>query len=102
MQSARTKGAEEQSKSCAVPRISGISSWGDLSQDVSVVRTRSFVAVIPARDLLLIGVRGTQFAYDWLINLNAAKAIDANGERFHRGFLPEARELAVKLGDWPK
>jgi hypothetical protein len=69
-------------------------------QDVDVVRTRSFVAVIiPARELFLIGVRGTQFAYDWLINLNIGKATDASGARFHGGFLREARELAEVLSE---
>lgn len=66
--------------------------------DVEVVRTRGFVAVIvPARDLFLIGVRGTQFAYDWLINAKVWKIADARGERFHRGFLREAEELTEAL-----
>ena len=69
-------------------------------QDVDVVRTRSFLAVIiPARELFLIGIRGTQFAYDWLINLNIGKASDTGGQRFHRGFLREARELIERIRD---
>jgi hypothetical protein len=63
--------------------------------EIEVVRTRAFVAVIiPARTLLLIGIRGTQFAYDWLINVNIAKARDQSGAYFHAGFLREAQELA--------
>jgi pimeloyl-ACP methyl ester carboxylesterase len=53
--------------------------------------------VIPARTFFLIGVRGTQFAYDWLINLNIAKAKGASGEYFHIGFLREADKLALEL-----
>lgn len=67
--------------------------------NVGVVRTKFFVAIIiPAKEKLLIGVRGTQFAYDWLINVNFAKARDAaTGEYFHAGFLREAQELASAL-----
>lgn len=71
--------------------------------NVEVIRTRYFVAIlIPAReDRLFIGVRGTQFAYDWLINVNIAKARDTlSGDYFHAGFLREARELASALRDY--
>ena len=67
-------------------------------RDVEVVRTKCFVAiVIPKNTYFLIGVRGTQFAYDWLINLNVVKAKATNGLQFHAGFLKEALELAQAL-----
>jgi hypothetical protein len=67
-------------------------------QDVEIVRTKSFVAVIiPAHERFHIGVRGTQFAYDWLINASAWKARDGNGLSFHRGFLREAQLLGAAL-----
>jgi hypothetical protein len=66
--------------------------------NVEVVRTKFFVAIIiPVRELLLIGVRGTQFAYDWLINARIAKARDRNDNFFHVGFLREGEELAAEL-----
>lgn len=70
-------------------------------QNVSVVRTRRFVAlVIPAHDRLLIGVRGTQFAYDWYINLAAYKKREgflAGEANIHAGFHAEAKELSSAL-----
>ena len=66
--------------------------------DVEVVRTKFFVAVvISVRTFLLIGVRGTQFAYDWLINFKIAKEKGIGGEYFHAGLLREAQELAECL-----
>jgi hypothetical protein len=66
--------------------------------DVSILRTKCFVAiVVPARDMLLVGVRGTQFAYDWLLNVRIAKRRDQVGNRFHSGFYSEARKLFVLL-----
>ena len=67
---------------------------------MEIIRTKYFVAIlIPVRkDRLFIGIRGTQFAYDWLINVNIAKAKDrASGEYFHVGFLREAEELELAL-----
>lgn len=66
--------------------------------DVEVVSTKFFVAVvISLPHFLLIGVRGTQFAYDWAINAKVIKAKDDSGAYFHSGFLREARELAAAL-----
>jgi hypothetical protein len=66
--------------------------------DVSIIRTKCFVAiVVPARDMILIGVRGTQFAYDWLLNLRITKRGNQIGDRFHSGFYNEARKLFVLL-----
>lgn len=68
--------------------------------NVEIVRTRYFVAVIfPAHERLLIGVRGTQFAYDWLINVNVFKRRGESGTSFHRGFLREAEKLAEAVND---
>jgi hypothetical protein len=68
--------------------------------NVEVVRTRFYVAIIiPVRELLLVGIRGTQFAYDWLINLKIAKAKDRHGDYFHAGFLRESEELATVLAE---
>jgi lipase (class 3) len=65
---------------------------------VEVVRTKFFVAIIlPVREMLLIGVRGTQFAYDWMIKLKIARGKDRLGEHFHVGFLREAERLADEL-----
>jgi hypothetical protein len=70
-------------------------------QNVGLVETRRFSAlIIPASGRIFIGIRGTQFAYDWLINLAATKrsARLGNGSaRLHSGFLSEARELADRL-----
>src|SRR5882724_11795015 len=39
-------------------------------QGVQSFRTRSFVAIaMPVNEMVFVGVRGTQDAYDWLINL---------------------------------
>jgi hypothetical protein len=66
--------------------------------DVEVVSTKFFVAiVIPLRQFLVIGVRGTQFGYDWAINAKVIKAKDDSGAYFHSGFLREAQELAAAL-----
>jgi hypothetical protein len=66
--------------------------------DVSIIRTKCFVAiVVPARDMILIGVRGTQFAYDWVLNLQIIKKRNEKGDRFHSGFYNEARKLFVPL-----
>lgn len=70
-------------------------------QNVAVVSTRRYTAlIVPAREMLLVGVRGTQFAYDWLINLTAIKSRVqlADGlARIHSGFFSEAKELASRL-----
>ncbi len=69
-------------------------------QDVQVVRTKFYVAVvIPKNQFLLIGIRGTQFAYDWLINVRIGKGRGPNGEYLHAGYLREAKELASLLTD---
>ncbi|GFE65562.1 lipase family protein [Litoreibacter roseus] len=69
-------------------------------QGVHVIRTRRSVAVlIPARTFIFVAVRGTQFAYDWLVNLNAFKSNSSFGGRIHRGFLNEAEELASAIRD---
>jgi|SRR5580704_12482802 hypothetical protein len=66
--------------------------------NVGVVRTKFFVAiVVPVHAFFLIGVRGTQFAYDWLINLKIFKSKNIGGEYLHSGFLHEAEELAAAL-----
>jgi len=66
--------------------------------DVSIIRTKCFVAiVVPARDLLLVGVRGTQFAYDWFLNVRITKKRNQVGDRFHSGFYSEAHKLFVLL-----
>jgi hypothetical protein len=63
-----------------------------------VVSTKFFVAIIiPVGKFLIIGVRGTQFAYDWVINAKIIKVKDDNGAYFHSGFLREAQELAAAL-----
>ena len=54
-------------------------------------------SLFPSERSSAIGVRGTQFAHDWLINLRAAKAREPNGKSFHAGFLSEARELAAAI-----
>ncbi len=70
-------------------------------QNVGLVGTRRFTAlIIPAAGRIFIGIRGTQFAYDWLINLAATKkrAQLSNGyAKLHTGFLSETRELADRL-----
>lgn len=67
----------------------------------AVLRTRRYVAlIVPAREMLLIGVRGTQFAYDWFYNLRAHKRrgnVLGSRSRFHAGFLAEAGSLAYQI-----
>ena len=69
--------------------------------NTGIVSTRRFVALIlPVRELLLVGIRGTQYAYDWYYNLRFQKRRDrilGSGVRFHRGFLAEAGSLAGQL-----
>jgi hypothetical protein len=72
--------------------------------DITFLRTKRYVAaVIGVRDLILVGVRGTQFAYDWKINL---KILTRPGElfgmsaRFHAGFLKDAEELSVLIEEY--
>jgi hypothetical protein len=62
-----------------------------------IVQTERFVAIIvpvKRRNMLLVGVRGTQFAYDWAINLRINKRKIFDDVEFHAGFYDEA----VKLG----
>jgi len=69
--------------------------------NVVVLRTRAFVAtVIPAHNIIFVGIRGTQYAYDWLINLRVGKRRAANNLRFHSGFLAEAQRLRLLLQEW--
>jgi hypothetical protein len=70
-------------------------------QNVAVVSTRRYTAlIVPVRNMVLVGIRGTQFAYDWLINLAAIKSrvqLAGGLARIHYGFLSEANELASRL-----
>ena len=66
----------------------------------AIVRTASFVSVIvKIRSVVLIGVRGTQFSYDWPINLAADKFSETGeaGDFYHRGFYEEARLLSARI-----
>lgn len=68
--------------------------------DTAIVRTERFVAIIMhVKQLTLVGVRGTQFAYDWLINLRATKSSASSGQSFHSGFYLEAKKLAQLMED---
>jgi len=65
-------------------------------QGVQSFRTRSFVAIaMPVNEMVFVGVRGTQDAYDWLINLQVAKSTTKEffGQKVHAGFYAEARKL---------
>lgn len=70
-------------------------------QNVALVSTQRYVTlVIPARDMLLIGVRGTQFAYDWYLNLATYKSqaqLNSGAAMLHAGFVSEAEKLADVL-----
>lgn len=81
--------------------------------ETHTIRTAAFVAVlIKLRDVMLIGIRGTQFAYDWKINF-AVNKVGGNvkaGNFFHKGFYEEGRLMAAKIHrylalnqarDWP-
>ncbi|MEA2861909.1 MAG: hypothetical protein QOC72_3948 [Methylobacteriaceae bacterium] len=60
----------------------------------TVVRTKFFVAIIvPAGEMIIVGIRGTQFAYDWLLNLQATKRVGQNEVHYHSGFYKEADKL---------
>jgi hypothetical protein len=66
--------------------------------DADVIQSGLFVAImVPVSKFLFVGVRGTAFAYDWLVNLNATKANDGSGHFFHAGFLQEAQDLAAAI-----
>jgi hypothetical protein len=72
-------------------------SGADLA-DVTIIRTRLFVAiVVPAGTKILVGIRGTQFAYDWVLNLWATKRRRGDGPAFHTGFAREAEALGILL-----
>jgi len=60
--------------------------------------TRSFVAlIIQVGDIWLIGVRGTQFAYEWSINLRIRK-VPTGTVLVHGGFQSEAFVLGWHIG----
>lgn len=62
-----------------------------------IITTRNFVAVaIQLNDLIVVTVRGTQFLYDWFINLNCKK-IKYLESKFHLGFCREAQILKYHL-----
>ena len=66
----------------------------------AIARTASFVSVIIRMGtVILIGIRGTQFSYDWPINLAADKFSEngAVGCFYHRGFYDEARLLSTRI-----
>jgi hypothetical protein len=67
---------------------------------IDIVTTPSFTAVVltNANDVF-VGVRGTQFAYDWKIDLDAAKWVlrDDDSVFAHRGFYKETVLLSAKL-----
>ena len=72
--------------------------------DAVVLRTKSFVALaIFLDDLILMGVRGTWYAYEWKMNLKALKskpkATGLSGS-FHVGYLREAEALFSKLQEY--
>jgi hypothetical protein len=67
---------------------------------VGIVSTRRFVAlIIQTNNVLLIGIRGTQFAYDWSINLGVRKFRISEGW-VHSGFRSEALVLGSLIGSW--
>jgi lipase (class 3) len=63
---------------------------------IRIVRTERFVAIlVPVKrhNMILVGVRGTQFAYDWAVNLRINKRKLFDDIEFHAGFFDEAQEL---------
>lgn len=70
---------------------------------VDVIHGRRFIALLIKVDkVLLIGIRGSQFAYDWRINLSITKRRSESDSRrrFHEGFLCEALILRSRIGAW--
>jgi Lipase (class 3) len=70
--------------------------------DTSIVRTERFVAIIvPVKrfNMILVGVRGTQFAYDWAINLQIGKRTIFDDIAFHTGFYDEAEKLNALINE---
>jgi hypothetical protein len=75
-------------------------------QLIDIIVTKYFVALVLKcyERLIVLSVRGTQFAYDWKLNLDARK--DTSQEFifhtsqeliFHRGFLTEALKLLYHI-----
>lgn len=67
---------------------------------IEVVSTPGFTAVLLSNSTdVFIGVRGTQFAYDWAIDLDAAKWALRDDDAYfaHRGFYMENVLLSSKL-----
>jgi hypothetical protein len=63
-----------------------------------IVRTRYFAAVVLfVADVVIVGVRGTRYAYDWKINLGLRRTEIGNGLRLHAGFFREAQALCHEL-----
>ena len=72
--------------------------------DVVILRTKRYVAIlVHVRDLVLVGVRGTQDAYDWVVNLKVYKKKGDNFGivgRLHAGFLSDAEDLAKHIQEY--
>lgn len=54
-------------------------------------------------DIVFVGIRGTQFAYDWMKNIKYFKTKDSyfgTSSEFHRGFYNEAVELDQALSEY--
>jgi len=82
--------------------IEVMSSGGLDFAGTGVVRTKRFVAIIvpvPWKNMILIGVRGTQFAYDWAINLRIGKRQVFDDVKFHAGFYDEAEKLVALISE---
>ena len=70
--------------------VGQILSIAELGEYFIVERPQVVAVVIKIRDVIFISLRGTQRAYDWLVNLNVSKSRpypDANSSiYFHKGF----------------
>src|SRR5262245_21702478 len=67
-------------------------------QLIDIIVTKYFVALVlkSYERLIVISIRGTQFAYDWKLNLDIRKDT-SQGFIFHRGFLTEALKLLYHI-----
>ena len=61
----------------------------DVPEPIIIEGRYTVIFVIPLRNIVIVAIRGTARAYDWLYNLNALPS-KRHGLVFHRGFLKEA------------
>ncbi|GGX95801.1 hypothetical protein GCM10007160_24280 [Litchfieldella qijiaojingensis] len=72
--------------------------------NIEFFHNRNFVVIgFCLGDVVFIGIRGTQFAYDWIKNIRFVRKSDSyfsTSSKFHSGFYNEAVELDYKIKEY--